>query len=737
MTIQHHVKWGSGMLALGGALAALVVTLLPISLGQPSQSENVLAATDSTAQSTTTGSTTTGLVALNPLPGSTLSGVQGLKIGGVSSVLSSLDLWFQVGCTSGSTSGTTETGSCNTFFTRSYNVADYRVPNTFDMLEIPLDTLAMPNGGLQIVVCPGSGSGTTLGCSTQVGYTIANHLAIQSPKTNQTLSGSAKLAVSVPRGDARWDVQFVTVKVFPATATSESQFVYRKDIFVRDTLSAFSVALDTTKYANGQYKVSASYWPYWQTWYGTSPVNVSIPFAIQNTTTTTTVNTNTAPTNTSPSSSGSSPTNTNTSSSTTTTTTTDEFSSTCMSGLSARSTSIGIPVIKTPADEARVYDVDRIAGVASGAHEVVICIGNMNDASQPTLADAYRTTVKSTGEFVQVLRNPLKPGSYRVGVAIVQDSKYYGEFAFADFLILSPRLLWKNVNSGYELGGKINLELQSFGRLSNVSLSAFTSEATNQLYIGSANLISGSSDTWTATVDTRLLPPGPIELQARGQGLDGVYTYSNRIQVSITADATADTLVPSDEPAESIEDQDMQTIEIGTEAPRETTPLLAVTPKTVSLPPDPSLSTSGVSNTTGEGQETKGITFSGVGPPNSLVTLYIYSNPIVVTTKTDDYGNWTYTLDQPLDNGEHEIYVTVTDTTGDIVAKGSPFSFFVAEARAVTEEDFRRTTAPAPAESDRLMSIFLLLGSLTILSTMTLILVFYHRHRPQLPNTVG
>src|SRR3990170_785793 len=45
--------------------------------------------------------------------------------------------------------------------------------------------------------------------------------------------------------------------------------------------------------------------------------------------------------------------------------------------------------------------------------------------------------------------------------------------------------------------------------------------------------------------------------------------------------------------------------------------------------------------------------FSGFGPPNSLVDIYIFSEPIVVTTETDANGEWVYEMNQPLEEGTH------------------------------------------------------------------------------------
>ena len=88
----------------------------------------------------------------------------------------------------------------------------------------------------------------------------------------------------------------------------------------------------------------------------------------------------------------------------------------------------------------------------------------------------------------------------------------------------------------------------------------------------------------------------------------------------------------------------------------------------------------------------KKLQIAGKALPNSFITVYIYSDPIVVIVKTDESGNWTYTLDKTLEDGRHEIYAAVTNNSGKIVVKSEPFSFFVREAQAIDEDEFLRIT---------------------------------------------
>lgn len=77
------------------------------------------------------------------------------------------------------------------------------------------------------------------------------------------------------------------------------------------------------------------------------------------------------------------------------------------------------------------------------------------------------------------------------------------------------------------------------------------------------------------------------------------------------------------------------------------------------------------------------IVLAGRGLPNSFVTLYIFSTPIIVTIKTDQDGNWKYVLDKEIEDGSHEVYVAMTDAQGAIVVKSDPIPF-VKEAQAVS-----------------------------------------------------
>lgn len=127
----------------------------------------------------------------------------------------------------------------------------------------------------------------------------------------------------------------------------------------------------------------------------------------------------------------------------------------------------------------------------------------------------------------------------------------------------------------------------------------------------------------------------------------------------------------------------------------------------------------------------EGYILSGKSEPNSVIALYVYSDlPLVITTKTDKYGNWQYELSESLTEGEHEVYVTINDNTGKVINKSEPLNFFIKEASAVSVKDFISPNASATSnltekESESSIRYYLIIAFLTIISIslFTIILV--------------
>lgn len=106
------------------------------------------------------------------------------------------------------------------------------------------------------------------------------------------------------------------------------------------------------------------------------------------------------------------------------------------------------------------------------------------------------------------------------------------------------------------------------------------------------------------------------------------------------------------------------------------------------------------------------VVLGGRALPNSFITIYIYSTPIVVTVKTNTEGDWSYTLDTELDDGTHTVYTATVDNSGKILAKSSGY-LFTKTAQAATLEpgvlDSSSSSKPRLLDTGNL---YLLLGAL-------------------------
>ncbi|NTW22517.1 hypothetical protein HGA34_03170 [Candidatus Falkowbacteria bacterium] len=110
------------------------------------------------------------------------------------------------------------------------------------------------------------------------------------------------------------------------------------------------------------------------------------------------------------------------------------------------------------------------------------------------------------------------------------------------------------------------------------------------------------------------------------------------------------------------------------------------------------------------------VKLEGKALPNQVFSLFIYSSlPIIVTVKTDQAGNWSYSLDKSLTDGKHEAYVVLNDEQGKIESKSAPFSFFVSEARAVSQDDLLKADVNVYNQTDTMLWWYASAGLILIL----------------------
>ncbi|NCS32609.1 hypothetical protein GW793_03910 [bacterium] len=80
---------------------------------------------------------------------------------------------------------------------------------------------------------------------------------------------------------------------------------------------------------------------------------------------------------------------------------------------------------------------------------------------------------------------------------------------------------------------------------------------------------------------------------------------------------------------------------------------------------------------------TEVLTLSGKTEPFAVVDIYIFSDPIIVSTTADANGDWFYELSYHLDDGNHEAYTVVQHPEKGYV-KSEVFAFNVARASSGT-----------------------------------------------------
>jgi len=126
-----------------------------------------------------------------------------------------------------------------------------------------------------------------------------------------------------------------------------------------------------------------------------------------------------------------------------------------------------------------------------------------------------------------------------------------------------------------------------------------------------------------------------------------------------------------------------------------------------------------------------GLTLKGKGLPNSIVTLYILSDPIVVTVKTDANGDWTYTLEKPLVAGSHEVFVTVPKPDGSLV-RSEVSLFSIAKAAGESQEE----GLVLVADSGNKFQIFITYTTGLIMLAVVILLAIFFFRKPQVAEDV-
>lgn len=154
------------------------------------------------------------------------------------------------------------------------------------------------------------------------------------------------------------------------------------------------------------------------------------------------------------------------------------------------------------------------------------------------------------------------------------------------------------------------------------------------------------------------------------------------------------------------------------------------------LPTAPNVEIKNLQNTTRTDDTGKKdvLKIKGTATPNSTVIVYIFSDPLVLTTTTDSNGDWSYSLEDPIESGKHEVYAVVDKGNGKY-EKSNPFSFVIGKAEAAANNpnalSLKLADATSPTQTNRSMFMFIAGGvALVIVALIGFIVVMKNRKQP-------
>lgn len=108
----------------------------------------------------------------------------------------------------------------------------------------------------------------------------------------------------------------------------------------------------------------------------------------------------------------------------------------------------------------------------------------------------------------------------------------------------------------------------------------------------------------------------------------------------------------------------------------------------------------------------RGLKISGNGIPNSFVTIYIFSSPIVAMVKVNSQGKFEYILDKDISDGYHNVYLALTNNKGEIQEKSTGYAFFKSGEQLVRISELQAEISQSPLERLGKGFFFLVLSSI-------------------------
>lgn len=131
------------------------------------------------------------------------------------------------------------------------------------------------------------------------------------------------------------------------------------------------------------------------------------------------------------------------------------------------------------------------------------------------------------------------------------------------------------------------------------------------------------------------------------------------------------------------------------------------------------------------GQTKNNIKISGIGPVNTQIYIYIFSDPIIVSVKTNSKGEWSYVLEKSLDKGNHKIYVAAKQSPTELLKSKVVDITIVqaAHAQSGSAEDFDVVVSPTQDIYNNFLRNALIILFTGLAFVIVIIKLFNHRKR--------
>jgi hypothetical protein len=120
---------------------------------------------------------------------------------------------------------------------------------------------------------------------------------------------------------------------------------------------------------------------------------------------------------------------------------------------------------------------------------------------------------------------------------------------------------------------------------------------------------------------------------------------------------------------------------------------------------------------------------SGTAKPRQMVVIYIFSEPLVLVAKADDDGKWTYVLEDPMEPGEHEAFVTVEGEGDGEAIRSAGFGFAIASAPKTKTNPLGLSFTVQQADKPKLFYGVYIASAVAVIVVALLMSLWFVRHR--------